>query len=68
MVQVTQLDSKYWREVLQGVIDVIALLSTHGLALCEHDEIIALFHNGNFLGIIETLCKYNPFLATHIEK
>ena len=50
------------------MIDVIVFLSTRGLALRGHDEIIGSFHNENFLGIIELLSKYDPFLTTHIEK
>ena len=38
------------------------------MALRGHDEIIGSFHNGNFLGIIKLLSKYDPFLATPIEK
>ena len=68
LVQDTELESKYWCEVLRMIIDVIVFLSTRGLAFRRHDEIIGSFHNGNFLGIIKLLSKYDPFLATHIEK
>ena len=68
LVKATELESKYWHEVLQHMIDVIVFLSTQGLALCGHDEIIGSFHNGNFLGIIELQSKYDPFLTTHIQK
>ena len=68
LVPATELESKYWHEVLRPMIDVIASLSTRGLALRGHDEVIDSFQNGNFLGIIELLSKCDPFLATHIEK
>ena len=67
MVQAIERESKYWREVLRCIIDLIVFLSTRGLALRGHDENIGSFHNGNFLAIIELLSKYDP-LATHIEK
>ena len=54
--------------LLRRIIDVTVFLSTRGLALRGHDEIIGSFHNGNFLGIIKLLSKYDPFLATPIEK
>ena len=56
-MQATELESKYWREVLQRIIDVIVFLSKRGLALRGHDEIIGSCHNGNFLGIIKLLSK-----------
>ena len=68
LVQATELQSKYWREVLRRTIDVIIFLSPQGFALRGHNEIIGSFHNGNFLSINELLSKYDPFLATHIEK
>ena len=64
----TELESEYWREVIQRVINAVVLLSTRGLVLRGHDEIIGSFHNANFLGILGLLSKYDPFLATHIEK
>ena len=67
-VQATELESKYWREVLRRMIDVIVLLSARGLTLRGHSEIIGSFHNGNFLGIIELLGKCDAFLGTHIEQ
>ena len=67
-MQATELESKYWREVLRRIIDVIVFLSERGLALRGHDEIIGSCHNGNFLGIIKLLSKVDPFLATHMQK
>ena len=68
LVQATKVESKYWRVVLRHVIDVSIFLSTQGLALCGHEEVICSFYNENFFGIIELLSRYYPFLATHIEK
>lgn len=50
------------------MIDAIVLLSTQGFALRGHDKIIGSFHNRNLRGIIELLSKYDPILATHVEK
>ena len=48
LVQATKLESKYWRVVLRHVIDVSVFLSTEGLALCRHEEVICSFYNENF--------------------
>lgn len=33
-----------------------------------HDELIGSVHNGNYLGILELIAEFDPFLAAHIEK
>ena len=53
---------------IRCIIDVIVFLSIGGLALRGHDENIGSLQNGNFLGVSDLLSKYDPFLATHIEK
>ena len=57
----------YWRKVLKRVIDVIIFLSERGLAFRGSNESLGNPNNGNFLGIIELLAKYDPFLKEHIE-
>ena len=37
-------------------------------AFLGKDEHIGLAHNGNYLGIVERLAEYDPFLAQHIQK
>ena len=66
-MQVIELEKKYWREVFRPVTDIIVFLSTRDLVLLRHDEIIGSFNNGNLLGIIELLSKYDPFLTVHIK-
>ena len=43
------------------------MLCERGLALRGKNETIGSVHNGNFLGLVELLSKYDTFLATHIE-
>lgn len=59
---------KYGESVLQRVVAVIKFLAERGLAFRGHDEIIGSAHNGNYLGTLELLAQFDPFLATHIEK
>ncbi|XP_017476915.1 PREDICTED: zinc finger MYM-type protein 1-like [Rhagoletis zephyria] len=61
-------DMTYWRKVLSRVVEVIKFLSSRGLALRGHDEILGSKHNGNFLGCLELLSKFDPFLAEHITR
>ena len=39
-----------------------------GLAIRGHDEIIGYAHNANYLGTLELMAKFDPFLATHVYK
>ena len=58
----------YWRSVLQRVVAVIKRLSERGLAFRGDDELIDSPHNGNFLGTLELIAQFDPFLAGHLEK
>jgi len=42
-------------------------LSERGLAFRGSDETIGSPHNGNYLGIIELISKFDPFLEQHIR-
>ena len=61
-------ETRYWRDVLRRTIDVITFICERGLAFRGSDQDIGSNHNGNYLGILELLSKYDPFLSTHIEK
>ena len=60
-------ECSYWRIVISRCVDVVKFLCERGLALRGKDEITGSVHNGNFLGIIELLSKYDIFMANHIE-
>lgn len=58
---------QYWRSALNRVVTVIKFLSSRGLAFRGENEVFGSNHNGNFLGSLELLAKFDPFLAKHIE-
>ncbi|XP_039313486.1 uncharacterized protein LOC120359569 [Solenopsis invicta] len=64
-MQVTQ-EKEYWKQVLRRVIDVISTLAERGLAFRGSEEKFGSSNNGNYLGILELISRYDPFLATHI--
>ena len=53
--------------MLERTSEVIRFLSERGLAFRGSDETIDSPHNGNYLGIIELLSKFDPFLEQHIS-
>ena len=61
-------ENSYWKEVLRRVVSVVTFLVTRGLALRGSNEVFGSEHNGNYLGCVELLSEYDPFLAQHIEK
>lgn len=50
------------------LVEVIKFLSERGLAFRGSDQIIGSPHNGNFLGILELISKFDPFLADHLSR
>jgi Domain of unknown function (DUF4371)/hAT family C-terminal dimerisation region len=58
----------YWRQVLERLVAVVKYLATRGLAFRGQNEQIGSQFNGNYLGALELLSKFDPFLAEHMEK
>ena len=53
--------------VLKRVVSVVSFLSERSLAFRGSNELIGSPINGNFLGVIEVIAKFDPFLASHIS-
>lgn len=70
----TQLDKecvnkkRYWQDLLERLLSVILILAERGLPFRGDSSKIGDAHNGNFLGIIELLAKYDPLLREHVTK
>ena len=62
-----QTEKGYWKQVLHRYVEVIKTLSEHGLAFRGDNEIIGSPNNGNYLGLLELIAKFDPFLFNHIE-
>ncbi|XP_043483534.1 uncharacterized protein LOC122511996 [Leptopilina heterotoma] len=58
----------YWREVLKRVVSTVTFIAERGLAFRGLDEIIGSPNNGNFLGIMELISQFDPFLAAHMKE
>ena len=61
-------ERQYWSKVLERAICVIKFLGERGLAFRGRDEIVGSPSNGNYLGVMEVLVKYDVFLAQHITQ
>jgi hypothetical protein len=57
---------QYWCGVLTRVVSVVKFLAKRGMPCRGRDEILGSNQNGNFLGIVELLAQFDPFLANHL--
>lgn len=58
----------YWIQVLKRVIAVVKFLLFRGLAFRGDSELFGCPKNGNYLGCLELLSNFDPFLEEHIMK
>lgn len=61
-------EAKKWREILKRILDTILFLGERGLALRGESNLVGQKNNGNFLGILELIARYDPVLHGHLEK
>ncbi|GFT30196.1 transposable element Tcb2 transposase [Trichonephila clavipes] len=61
-------EQEYWTKVLQRVVSVIKFLSSRGIAFRGDVEHIGSQHNVNYLGILELIVEYDPFLSSHMTR
>ncbi|KAJ8684862.1 hypothetical protein QAD02_020655 [Eretmocerus hayati] len=58
---------KHWQNVIRRLISAIKFLASRGLAFRGTNQEIGSTKNGNYLGVLELLSEYDPFLKNHIE-
>jgi hypothetical protein len=61
-------ETKYWQKILHRVVETVRFLSVRALSIRGDNEIVGSTKNGNFLGIIELIGKFDPFIADHLKK
>lgn len=64
----TQEERNYWREVLRRVVETVKFLAERGLPFRGADETFGSETNGNYLGVLELISKFDPFLHEHIKR
>lgn len=57
----------YWTQVLLRVISVVTFLLERALVFRGNTDIFGNLYNGNYLGCLELIVEYNPFLSEHIR-
>lgn len=61
-------ETEYWVNVLKRMVSVVKFIAARGLPYRGDSEIIGNNNNGNYLGILELISEYDPFLKNHLEK
>ena len=54
--------------MLERVVTTIKFLAEKSLVFRANDQVIGSPSNANFLGTLELLSQFDPFLAAHLEK
>lgn len=67
MEMMLQKEVNYWIEVLRRVVEAIRYLAERGLAFRGTDERFNSPNNGNYLGALELIAQFDPFLRHHID-
>ena len=63
-----QTQSNYWVDVIKRIVVTISFLAERGLGFRGSDERFNSVHNGNYLGLLEVIANFDPFLSHHIEE
>ena len=61
-------EREQWKAVMRRVISVVKFLAERGLPFEGEDNILGSVHNGNFLGLMELVAQYDPFLADYLAR
>lgn len=66
LITLYEKERQYWRDVLKRIVAVIFFLSERGLAFRGQNETVGSATNGNYLGTLELLAQFDPFLKDHL--
>jgi len=61
-------EKQKWRNILERIISIIQYLSERNMALRGSSDVLFTKNNGNFLGLIELMSRYDPVLMEHVNE
>ncbi|XP_065658846.1 52 kDa repressor of the inhibitor of the protein kinase-like [Hydra vulgaris] len=68
LMQELEQESDKFYKILKRVVAVVKFLSERGLAFRGHNETFSGPNNGNFMGCLELIAEFDPFLKEHMQK
>ena len=66
--QLIQKEMQHWSSVLNRIIAIIQFLAERNLAFRGSVDRLFEPHNGNFLGLVELLAKFDPYVSEHLRR
>ena len=61
-------ETKRWNQVFQRLVATVQFLAERNLAFIRSVERIGEPSNGNFLGLVELLAKFDPIMEKHFRR
>ncbi|XP_044133368.1 zinc finger MYM-type protein 1-like [Bufo gargarizans] len=61
-------ERKHWRSVMERLLNIVHFLTERNLAFRGSSDRLFTPHNGNFLGLVELLGKYDNVMAEHLRR
>lgn len=61
-------ESAHWKAVLERLIAIVMYLSKNNLAFRGTSDRLDSPNNGNFLGLVEILGKFDPVMSEHLRR
>lgn len=60
-------EKKKWRAILERMLAITLFLVENNLAFRGHSDTLNTPHNGNFLGLVQLLGKFDPIMMEHLR-
>jgi len=57
----------YLKNVFKRIVDVMKFLAVRELGFRDNNEMLESQNNGNYLGCLELINEFDPFLADHTQ-
>lgn len=61
-------ERKHWKKVLERLIEITIFLGKNNLAFRGSSDKLFTHHNGNFLGLVELLGKFDLVMNEHVRR